>query len=154
MYKLSDMPHFAGMKTRFDSKKPFDLFGSVPPDLCGCMPNRGHETGVPVAIENKMHKKRAGFAFSQIKEHQREALSDWEENGKGRAYVFLNIRINADGVRPRMNRLVVFPWRELRMKILSSARKSIPWRELDAMPFVEGKKERFLIPQVVRLMGL
>lgn len=94
MHKITDMPHFKGMKTRFDRKKPFDMIGTI--------------GGIPIAIEAKMIKKVKGFGFRDIKPHQIEALNDFHRAG-GRSFVFLNVRQpRIKDVQKAINSLIVF----------------------------------------------
>jgi len=96
-YKIADMPHFTGMKTRFDVEKPCDIVGGY--------------KGIFFGIEGKMIKKYESFGLKNMRPSQIKNLNEMVTKGN-RAFVFLNIRILPDqtrGIR-RMNRLLIFDW--------------------------------------------
>lgn len=75
-YKIPDSP-YVGSETRFQLKKPFDLFLI--------------KDGEFIAIEAKYCKGNARFPFKNVKEHQIDALLDIEEHGC-KAYIMINFR--------------------------------------------------------------
>lgn len=124
-YKISDMPHFAGMMSRFDSKKPFDVLAAF----------EGHA----IAIEAKFQNDYGGFGLRKFAEHQIEALDEFSLNGS--SFVFLNIRQlgNKEKGLKRFNRLFIFEWD------LFKARGLIPKSELLEWPYMEYKNGIFNI---------
>jgi len=128
--KISDFPHFQGMKTRFDAAKPFDAVAVI--------------DGVPIAIEAKMLKSFQAFGLRHLRECQIDGLERWERAG-GKSYVFLNIRIKREKGRPGFNGLYIFHWREFR-----SLEKSIKKAELEKMDFIRGCRKLFDMEEIVR----
>lgn len=75
-YKIPDSPYI-GPETRFQPKKPFDLFLI--------------KDGEFVAIEAKYCKGNERFPFKNVKEHQIAGLLDVERHGC-KAYIMINFR--------------------------------------------------------------
>lgn len=123
-HKIADMPHFRGSGTKFDLKKPFDAFGIY--------------FGIPFAIEAKYIPEIRGFGIKQLSENQIEGLNQFEIAG-GRSFVFLNIRqfANPKLARSRFNRLIIFPWKQLKRK------EKYAKSEIMAMPSIDGIRSRF-----------
>jgi len=95
-HKISDMPHFAGTKSRFDLPKPFDAFIAF--------------QGRPIAIEAKVLRKYEAFGVRHLRECQRDGLDAFANHGE--SWVFLNIRNSGDATKgiKRINRLLIFRW--------------------------------------------
>lgn len=119
---MPDMITVPGV-TRFTPTKPFDTFAVI--------------HGVGVGIEAKLFKKWKGFSLRFLRENQIEALDDILMS-KGRAFVFLNVRIPADVVEgtKRENRLIIIDWAKWDYKL-------IPVKVLKTYPFIQGKKKKF-----------
>ena len=100
-YKVPDNPVFKEMKTRFHSKKPFDMIVNI--------------AGKYVAIECKMSKKVEGLSTRKVEDHQVTALDRAIETG-GFSYVFWNIRVKADKYKgiDYINKCIVLPWKEFK----------------------------------------
>ena len=122
-YKISDSFHSGGL--RFDSPKPFDVFGCY--------------NGIPFAIEAKTITDYKSFGIGFLRDCQVDGLSAWSNAG-GRSFVFLNIRRGGNKSRgiKRLNRLIVFKWKELQ-----DVGRNIRKKDLEFLPFVDGKKSRF-----------
>lgn len=122
-FKIPDMPHFRGARTKFDVKKPFDAFSVI--------------EGRPIAIEAKMIKKWKPFGLKELRPNQVEALDAFERAG-GESYVFLNVRIpRIKGFQVRENRLIIFPWKSIKKH------QRFLTKELQALVFIQGFKGKF-----------
>jgi len=134
-YKISDMPHFAGMTSRFDKPKPFDAIAVL--------------TGIPIAIEAKSFNDYKALNISLFRHCQVKGLDEFAEAG-GKSYVFLNVRRagNKTGGVKRVNRLYAFNWLELkRVLTVSSIKKD----QLMAMPYVsDGAKDMFSLSEFLK----
>ena len=132
-YKLSDMPQSMIRGARFNPEKPFDL---------ACCIN-----GKFVGVECKQLKKYEAFGLRHIRETQIRGL-DGILDGLGRAFVFVNIRQQADKKKgtSRLNRLIIFDWDvwRNRWKIGTSKKE-----EMLKMPFITGAKGYFPIDKWV-----
>lgn len=123
VYKIPDMPHFAGMRTRFDLAKPFDIIA--------LRNNRFY------AIETKMLKSYQAFGYRHMRPHQVTSLSAINSFG-GNPYVFLNIRQS----KPKhINNCIIFKWGEYPQ--LEQEGCSIKKPELMKLPVIKGKKGLF-----------
>jgi penicillin-binding protein-related factor A (putative recombinase) len=119
VHKISDMPHFQGMRTRFDAKKPFDVFLIY--------------DGVPVAIEIKTNKGNfPALPMSRLADHQQEALTSFANAG-GKSYVVLNVFRSPSAGVPRINGYMFWEWHELEGRT-----ESIKKAELLEKEFYEG----------------
>lgn len=133
-YKIVDMPHFQGKKTRFDTPKPFDAFCLI--------------EGTPIAIEAKIAKSFAAFGKRHLRPSQLIGLEEFQKAG-GLSYVFLNIRIKAiKGEQKHENRLLIFNWNDLRDRD-GSFKKS----EIQSMKFIQGEKGGFDLNEWCRAQG-
>jgi len=124
-YKIPDMPHFAGMQTRFDSKKPFDVISAF----------RHH----PIAIEAKVLRKYEAFGIRHLRDCQVDGLEDFLENGL--SFVFLKIGQapnKLEGIE-RLNRLLIFDWPWFRDKGV------LKKDELEKWPFIDYHLGRYEI---------
>lgn len=100
-YKLGDQVPTPG--SRFIPEKPCDIVS--------CSPR-----GVFIAIESKQLKKWASLNHKILRQNQVDAL-DKVVKRKGKAFLFLNIRVN----KPKLeNWCVVFNWKEHRENIMSN----------------------------------
>lgn len=133
-HKIKDMPHMGGM--RFDSKKPFDAFGVFQDCLFP----------YPFAIEAKSIR-RGSFNFKSIRENQIEGLSDYQKCG-GNSFIFLNVRDS----NFRLNRLYIFGWHQI-TNAMFRGRKSFLWKELETMPFIEGKGGLFDAVRIKKILA-
>lgn len=106
-YKIPDV-----LGSRFMTFKPFDIVATI--------------CGHPYAIENKQIKKWQPFGVKEVRTSQIINLEKFHRAG-GTALIFLNVRITS----PRVDRLIIFEWRELAKK------KRYTTEELKALPFVE-----------------
>jgi penicillin-binding protein-related factor A (putative recombinase) len=93
-YKIPDSPITKEILkvTRFTAAKPCDIVASIESKFVG--------------IETKQFKKWKSLSLRDFRPEQIAALTDIIETGKGRAFVFLNIRIRS----PYENRLIIFDW--------------------------------------------
>jgi len=93
-YKIPDSPITQGVLevTRFTAAKPCDVVACY--------------DGQTVLIECKQLKKWKAFGLKHIRDSQVKHLTDVIASG-GKAYIFLNIRINAS---PRVDRLIILDW--------------------------------------------
>lgn len=103
-HKISDMPHFAGKKTRFDKPKPFDLFVGF--------------KGYFIPIECKQMRKPGSFGLKDMRPAQIEGLDKCIETGND-AWVMLNLRMPAGIYNKKikfnnLDRLLIFPWGEVK----------------------------------------
>lgn len=133
-YKLADSPtSWTKDKTRFTPAKPCDIVSCF--------------FGLMVAIECKQLRKWKAFSLSDMRESQIEAL-DAILVTHGLSFVFLNVRVEADFVKgtKRENRLIVFPWADLKARFASG---SIKAKELQTLPYVTGTKKRFDLSQFI-----
>jgi len=77
-YKIPDAP----TADRFSIKRPFDVFL--------------HIGNIPVAIEAKTLSKEGAINYNLLREHQKEALEEFESVPGRYSYVFVNIRQKRD----------------------------------------------------------
>ena len=100
-FKIPDMPHFKGSRTKFDIKKPYD---------CYCV-----YKGIPIAIEAKFMKDYRSFGLKDLRDNQIVGLEEMEKAG-GKSFVFLNVRRQRDYVTGAIpcNRLLIFPWKDFK----------------------------------------
>lgn len=96
-YKIPDAPITKEILkiTRFTNAKPCDI-------VC-CFGMKF------IAIETKQFKKWKALSKHDFRPEQIKGLTDIVDQG-GRAFVFLNIRINIKG-EPYENRLIIFDWK-------------------------------------------
>ena len=124
-YKIPDMPFRAGDssdKLRFNKPKGVDIIG--------CYGGRS------LAIECKFYREFKGFGTNQIRPDQVATLDDFQSAG-GAAYVFLNVW------QPnRENRCLIFEWSWFK-HVQQVAGKCIPKKEIEAYPFIKGRKGLF-----------
>lgn len=132
-HKIGDAPIFSGMKTRFTPEKPCDIVA------CS-------ESGRFIGIEGKQFKKWQGFYKSVLRDNQIEALDDFAHKRKGRAYVFLNIRIAS----PQENWCVIFDWKEYRDRILTDGFTIKEIKAKSVGIWVKGYKGQFDLRHWVR----
>lgn len=101
-YKLSDV-----RGSRFTETKPCDIIA--------CSPK-----GRYVSIEGKLIKKWEGFNARKLRPNQIAELNGTAFKRKGRAFVFLYVRINADKSKgqKRVCKLVVFDWKKHRQVLM------------------------------------
>lgn len=121
-YKIPDMP---GQFLRFNPSKPFDMI----------------VLGLDLAIEGKALHQFESFGMRQIRPSQVEGL-DAVEKAKGKAYIFLNIRISPsreNGIK-RENRCLWWKWGKFK-EICKD--KSISKNELMGIAYISGAKNRF-----------
>lgn len=96
-----------------------------------------------IALEGKFQKSFKAFGMSQIRDSQVLGLNAVTQGG-GIALIALNIWI------PRQeNRLIIWPWQEFKKRTTISSYKK---PELEAMPYIQGKKGRFPIDQVLKVL--
>ena len=126
-HKISDMPHFAGMTSRFDMEKPFDAFAIY--------------SGMGIAIEAKSFKDYQAFGMRHLRPCQEKGLTAVHA-AFGHAYVFLNVRRNSNKSLQvkRVNELYIFEWEWLFLRLSKS---SIKKKELEDLPSITGKKGVF-----------
>lgn len=130
-HKIMDMPHFAGTKSRFDSKKPFDVI----------MVHRG----VPIALEIKTQKGLGAFSLkNRLAPHQIEALENFHNCG-GKSYVILNQFRAAEKGVPRVNHFIFFRWSDIRERALAGG--SIKAAELKEMTHYPGTGKGFQVDE-------
>lgn len=111
-YKIPDAPITKAILkiTRFTAAKPFDITCAI--------------DGTPVAIETKQFKEWKALSKNDFRPEQLKGMTEFIAHGKGRAFVFLNIRIKeADE-----NRLIIFDWATLGPRI--EQKKSVFAKEL------------------------
>lgn len=108
--------------SRFNPEKPFDIVAFI--------------HGRAVAIEGKQFKKYQAFGERHMRPSQIEEFNRIVDSESGRALVFLNIR----QAKPRLNRLLIFDWANLRERFKEG---SIKMGELEAQPYLEGRKKLF-----------
>lgn len=118
-YKIPDIPVSQTFGMQFTPKKPYDINGCY--------------NGRFFAIECKMIKEFKAFGTKALRPNQKDALDDVLEAG-GRAFVFLNIRINS----PRVNRLLIFDWLLFREQINSFKKK-----DLENFDYIQGGKGKY-----------
>lgn len=101
-YKISDVQ---GM--RFTETKPCDIIAQAP-------------NGTYVAVEGKMMKAWATLNGGLFRENQIAELDGATFKRKGRAFVFLYLRIppNKKKATPRLHALMVFDWKVYRKRIM------------------------------------
>jgi hypothetical protein len=87
-YKIPDLPHYKGQKTRFDIEKPFDAFAMW--------------AGVGMAIEGKYLRDYEAFGLRNVRYCQEQGLNKYAAAG-GKSFVFLGIK----------DRLLIFDWEEM-----------------------------------------
>ncbi len=104
-------------RARFNPTKPCDIIAGI------------HGRLVP--IECKFKRKLQAFSLRDMRRDQVAAFDDLVARGY-RPFVFLNIRAKG------MNRCYVFPWYEIRKR-----GKTFTAADLEARPFIQGKKSRF-----------
>jgi len=121
-YKIPDFPQSMIAGSRFNPEKPFDIVAFI--------------AGRAVAIEGKQFKKYQAFGERHMRPSQLEEFNRIVDRDAGRAFVFLNIR----QPRPRLNRLLIFDWKNLRERFKDG---SIKMRELEAQQYLEGRKKLF-----------
>ena len=96
-YKIADSPtSWTSHVTRFTPEKPADIIACT-------------RSGRFLLIEGKLFKEWQGFYKSAFRDSQIKSLDEIVKN-KGRAYVFLNIRIAKDAKNKRENWCVIFNW--------------------------------------------
>lgn len=123
-YKIADLPHFTGMKTRFDIAKPFDAIAIF--------------NGKAVAIEAKSLRKYQAFGIRHLRDCQVKALDEVVDEGGGIAIVCVNIRQKT----PHINRLIIFDWQTWRVRLKAG---SIKKKEMLRLPYITGWKGRFIL---------
>jgi hypothetical protein len=127
-YKIPDSPvSRMTFRTQFTPEKPCDILAI--------------HRGRGIAIESKQIKKFEAFnAMTALRPNQIKALDEVLVTGRGRAFVFLNIRIKAvKGEVKQENRVLIFDWKEWRGVFESG---SIKQKDLIALPFISGKSVR------------
>ena len=120
-YKIPDVP--AIKSVRFSPNKPADIILVT--------------QGYPVLIECKQFKQYQAFGMRHLTEHQPDALHEFCSKGKGRAFIFINIRrptITHKRQR-RCNRLIIYEWAHICNRL---EKESIKKPELEAQPYIEG----------------
>jgi hypothetical protein len=96
-YKIADSPtSWTSHVTRFTPEKPADIIACT-------------RSGRFLLIEGKLFKKWKGLYVSEFRDSQIKSL-DAIVKQRGRAYVFLNIRIAKDAKNERENWGVIFDW--------------------------------------------
>ena len=122
-HKLTDTPASLARAMRFVPEKPCDIIAFI--------------GGRGVGIEGKQQKKYEAFGIRHLRDAQVRELDAMVEEGKGEAFIFLNIRIAS----PRTNRLVIFNWKLWREKLKSGV--SLKKKEIESLPFLTGKSGIF-----------
>jgi penicillin-binding protein-related factor A (putative recombinase) len=111
-------------------KQPFDLFGSY--------------NGKSFAIECKQKKKYGSFSKSDLNGDQEKTLTDYENQGGGKAFVFLDIRLADD-----YSHIFIFSWKNLK-KIWEKG--SIKKEELKKMEYIEGVKGYIRFTKFIKMI--
>lgn len=93
-----------------------------------------------LAIEGKFQKSFKAFGMGQIRDSQVLNL-DAITQGGGVASIFLNIWIPREE-----NRLIIWEWSDFKEKTRNG---SIKKKELLEMPYIEGRKQRFPVDQIL-----
>lgn len=121
VYKIPDAPITKEILkiTRFTAAKPSDIVSCF--------------DSLFVAIETKQLKKWEALSIRDFRPEQIEGLTNIVAH-KGRAFVFVNIRINTKG-RPYENRLLIYDWAVWGERI---KQKSIFAKELKERPYYKS----------------
>ncbi len=111
-YNIPDMP------ARFTPDKPCDVIAMY--------------EGRGVLIECKMLKGYQAFGKRHIRPSQIREMDKALEAGT-RAFLFVNIRKTA---KPRLNRIIILEWSEVRERIMSEVSYKKP--EMESFDYIEG----------------
>jgi hypothetical protein len=153
-YKIPDVPRSpAACNTcdnnafRFIPSKPFDVIGFFNHD------NQGY----PFAIECKQMKEYKAFSknyFGSQKERKELDFSEWNQvknlnkfQDFGRSFVFLNIRVTNPG--NRLNRLLIFEWKDLLEYWQQGSIKKVDLVEFD---YIEGRKGLYSLEKFIQIL--
>jgi penicillin-binding protein-related factor A (putative recombinase) len=118
-YKIPDAPITKEIMkiTRFTAAKPCDIVSCIDSKF--------------IAIETKQSKKWEALSVRDFRPEQITGMTNIVKSGKGRAFVFLNIRMK----EPYENRLIIFDWAVWGERI---QRESIKAKELKARIYYES----------------
>jgi len=127
-YKIPDFPQSMIRGSRFNPEKPFDIVGMI--------------SEIGVAIEGKQMRKFEAFGIRHMRPSQIAEFDFMVDNSAARAFIFLNIRQKADKVAGSQyeNRLIILEWSEIRDRL---KKESIKKKEIEGLPFIQGKNSRF-----------
>lgn len=130
-YKIPDSPIYRGSKNRFTPPKPFDAILI--------------QSGEPMAIEAKVHKKHRAWPLSSVKAHQIEGLQSVVAAG-GRGVVLVNVRYGLG--KDRENFAAWIPVSNM-VDYMGRDVKSLKVRELKEYPLSrwDTKRKIWLSPQ-------
>lgn len=117
-YKIPDAPITKEILklTRFTAAKPSDIVACI--------------DGRFVAIETKQIKSWKALSIKHFEPEQIKGMTSIVANG-GRAFIFLNVRINIKG-QPKENRLLIYDWAVWGERL---AEKSFFAKELKVRPY-------------------
>lgn len=105
---VRSLRHYKWGATKLSDVRGSRFTETKPCDIIACSPK-----GRYVSIEGKMIKKWEGFSAKKLRPNQIAELNGTTFKRKGRAFVFLYIRIKADRSKgqKRVCKLVVFDWK-------------------------------------------
>ncbi len=117
-YKIPDAPITKELMkiTRFTAAKPCDIVASIDSKFVG--------------VETKQFKKWKSLSKRDFRPEQIISLEKIIANGKGRSFIFLNIRIT----KPYENRLIIFDWATWRPVLM---KRNISIKELQDRAFYD-----------------
>jgi len=126
-YKIPDTPINKKIMElmRFTPEKPCDIVACY--------------QGLMVAVETKQFKKWQAFGLRHMEPAQIDHLTRIVKE-KGRAFVFLNVRIKA----PHVNRLFIFDWATLYPRLKKASIKAVELKERAYEGYFKNDKDKLI----------